>query len=221
MPQADWAWSDIDTVLLDMDGTLLDLCFDNYFWLELLPERYAHARQISVTAAREALVSKFEAHAGTLNWYCTDFWSRQLGLNIARLKREVAHKVRFLDGAEHFLRTLRSWGKRLVLVTNAHRDSLDIKAGHTQLAHYFERLTSSHDYGAAKEDPKFWAALRRDVDFHPQRTLFVDDSVAVLRAARAHGIEHLVSITQPDSTLPPRTVDEFPAVRGVVELLER
>ncbi|HBT55971.1 MAG TPA: haloacid dehalogenase, partial [Pseudomonas sp.] len=30
-------WNAIDTVLLDMDGTLLDLHFDNHFWLEHMP----------------------------------------------------------------------------------------------------------------------------------------------------------------------------------------
>ena len=36
------AWRDIDTVLLDMDGTLLDLHYDNHFWLE--PVSYTHLR---------------------------------------------------------------------------------------------------------------------------------------------------------------------------------
>ena len=40
-------WSDIDTVLLDMDGTLLDLHFDNHFWLEHLPQRYAELHGVS------------------------------------------------------------------------------------------------------------------------------------------------------------------------------
>lgn len=216
-----WRWKDIDTVLLDMDGTLLDLRFDNYFWLELVPERYASVHGLSVAVARAALVPKFAAHQGTLNWYCTDFWSRELALDIAQLKHEIGDQVRFLEGAEHFLATVRSWGKRLVLVTNAHRDSLRVKVGRTELAGYFDRVTSSHDYGVPKEHPDFWRSLRGEVAFDPRRTLFVDDSLAVVRAAQAHGIEHLVMITQPDSTQPPRAVADFPAVRGVAELLDR
>src|SRR5262245_30706534 len=119
-----WRWSDIDTVLLDMDGTLLDLRFDNYFWLEFVPERYGERHRMSVAAAHELLAPRFAAHYGTLNWYCTDFWSRELGLDIAQLKHDIGDRVRFLDGAQEFLTTARSWGKRLLLVTNAHRDAL-------------------------------------------------------------------------------------------------
>lgn len=41
------AWQDVDTVLLDMDGTLLDLAFDNYFWQKLVPETYGAKQGIS------------------------------------------------------------------------------------------------------------------------------------------------------------------------------
>lgn len=215
-----WSWREIDTVLLDMDGTLLDLHFDNYFWLEFVPHRYAQARALSLADARAVLAPMFAGCHGTLNWYCTDYWSRELNLDIAGLKHEIGDRVRFLEGAERFLATLRQWGKRLVLVTNAHRDSLAVKAARTELASYFERCSSSHDYGAAKEHPEFWQALRSDLDFEPRRTVFIDDSLAVLRTARAQGLEHLVTITQPDSTLPPRVVEEFPAVRRVADLLD-
>ena len=34
-------WSGIDTILLDMDGTLLDLHYDNHFWQVYVPEKFA------------------------------------------------------------------------------------------------------------------------------------------------------------------------------------
>ena len=71
-------WNAIDTVLLDMDGTLLDLHFDNHFWLQHLPQRYAELHGVSRALADAELLPLFREHAGTLNWYCTDFWSREL-----------------------------------------------------------------------------------------------------------------------------------------------
>ncbi|BBP86063.1 hydrolase [Pseudomonas sp. Pc102] len=218
MPQLNW--SAIDTVLLDMDGTLLDLHFDNHFWLEYLPQRYAEHHGISREAADAELVPLFKHHAGQLNWYCTDFWSRELKLSIRDLKREVADLIALRPDADHFLAALRRAGKRVVLITNAHRDSLSLKMERVELAPWFDRLISSHDYGFPKEDQQFWHALQQDSPFNPARTLFIDDSLPILRSARAHGVAHLLAVLQPDSRGALKDTEEFAAVDGYRELVD-
>jgi HAD superfamily hydrolase (TIGR01509 family) len=216
-------WDLVDVVLLDMDGTLLDLQFDNYFWLQLVPQRYALRHQLTLDAARAELTPRFVARVGTLDWYCTDYWARELALDIAGLKREIRERVRFLPGAEEFLVALRQHGRqrgmRTVLLTNAHRDSLDIKAQQTNLTRYFDAVVSSHQYGFPKESAQFWRKAQDELDFDPARTLFVDDSLAVLRAARQHGIAQIFAISRPDSAQDQRQIAEFPAVPAVANLL--
>jgi putative hydrolase of the HAD superfamily len=212
-------WSAIDIVLLDMDGTLLDLRFDNYFWLEVIPRRYAERHGLSVERAREVLNPRFVAKQGTLDWYCIDFWTQDLSLDVAQLKRELSDQVSFLPGAEQFLQVLRTRAARTALVTNAHHESLAVKAKQTDLTRYFDHVISSHRYGYPKENGSFWECLQRELNFDPARALFVDDSLAVLRAARRYGIAQIVAITHPDTTQEGRIVDEFPAVRAVAQLL--
>lgn len=214
-------WESIDTVLLDMDGTLLDLRFDSYFWLELVPERYAARHGLTLEESRAALRPLFAARQGTLDWYCTDFWTRELSLDIAAMKQEVREHVRFLPGAEEFLQALRDKALRVALVTNAHRDSLKVKATQTGLTNYFDVVFSSHSFGVPKEQPQFWQQLQAELRFDPARTLFVDDSHAVLEAARRHGIAHIVAISRPDSTLSAREMKEFVAVEAVGDLLAK
>jgi len=211
-------WNAIDTVLLDMDGTLLDLHFDNHFWLEHLPSRYAQHHGISRAQADAELLPLFQQHAGKLTWYCLDFWSAELKLSITELKREVAHLIALRPDADTFLAALRAAGKRVVLVTNAHRDSLSLKLERVELAAWFERLISSHDYGFPKEDQQFWFALQQDLDFDPRRALFIDDSLPILRSAMRFGIAHLLAISQPDSRQPARETAEFAAVTDYREL---
>lgn len=213
------AWPDVDIVLLDMDGTLLDLSFDNYFWLEAVPARFAQRRGMSLERANEILTPKFAAKRGTLDWYCTDYWSRELGFDIAAMKEEVGERVRFLPGAEEFLRTLQANDVRTVLVTNAHQDALRIKAARTGLLKYLDAAISSHQYGAPKEEPAFWARLQAELGFERSRALFVDDSIAVLQAARHFGIGHIVAIAHPDTTQARRVVEEFASAHAVRELL--
>lgn len=211
-------WADIDTVLLDMDGTLLDLHFDNHFWLEHLPQRYAELHGVSRALADAELIPLFRQHAGTLPWYCTDFWSRELKLSVRDLKREVAHLIALRPDADVFLQALRNAGKRVVLITNAHRDSLSLKLEKVELAPYFDRLISSHDYGFPKEDQQFWFALQQDFPFEPARSLFIDDSLPILRSAGRYGVAHLMAVRQPDSRGQLRDTEEFDAVEDYRQL---
>lgn len=216
-------WARVDVVLLDMDGTLLDLQFDNYFWLQLVPERYALRHSLTLDAARAELTPRFVARQGTLDWYCTDYWSRELKLDIAGLKHEIRERVSFLPRAEQFLVALRQQGQkrgiRIVLLTNAHRDSLSIKEQQTNLTRHFDAVISSHQYGFPKETQQFWRKAQEELNFDPARSLFVDDSLAVLRAARQHGIAQIFAISKPDSAQDQRQVPEFPAVPAIADLL--
>jgi HAD superfamily hydrolase (TIGR01509 family) len=212
-------WSMVDSVLLDMDGTLLDLHFDNHFWLEFVPQRYAEAQGMPVQQAKEALMSRYEDVLGTLEWYCIDNWSQKLGLDIALLKEEVSHLIAVHPHVVEFLEGLRRLGKRVVLVTNAHQKSLQLKMEKTRLAGHFDAIISSHDLGHAKEEQAFWQRLQEVEPFDPERALFVDDSLPVLRSAQTYGIRWLLAILAPDSKGPLREVAEFPAVRDFSGLL--
>lgn len=202
-------WSAIDTVLLDMDGTLLDLYFDNHFWLHYLPQKYAEAHHLSLDAAKTKLFAEFSAHRGTLNWYCLDFWSRETGLDIVALKREVTEHIGVRPNALTFLEKVKASGRRAVLVTNAHRGSLHLKLEHVPLDLHLDALISSHDLGLPKEDPLFWSRLEEILHYDRSRTLLIDDSLAVLRSARNAGIAFTLGVLQPDSKAPPVDTAEF------------
>ncbi len=212
-------WHAIDTVLLDMDGTLLDLHFDNHFWQTHLPRRYAEAQGMSEAQALIHLQQRFEQEHGSLNWYCLDFWRDELQLDIVALKREVSHLIALRPHTASFLEALRAAGKTVWLVTNAHPDSIQLKLEHTPLAQWLDRISSSHSLGAAKETPAFWDALQHLHPFDISRTLFIDDTVSVLHAAHAFGIAHLLCITRPDSQSPERIVSEFNAITDFDQIL--
>jgi 5'-nucleotidase len=212
-------WDAVDTVLLDMDGTLLDLRFDNWFWQSFIPARYAAANGISVATAHERLTPKFKQVAHTLQWYCIDYWTQELGLDIPALKRATLERVGFLPGAEEFLRKLRASGKRVLLITNSHPTTLAIKNERVALTQYFDACYSSQPFDAPKEHASFWPRLAAREEFAPQRTLFVDDSLYVLECARAFGIGHLRAVRCPDSGAPPQQTGGFAAVDRVAELL--
>lgn len=212
-------WNRVDTVLLDMDGTLLDLNFDTHFWVEHVPRRYAEKNGISIKQAKMELFPRMRAVEGTMDWYCLDYWGRELGLDVALLKREVDHLIAVHPYVIEFLNEVRGSGRRAVLVTNAHMKSLELKMEKTRLGGHLDQLICSHDFGMPKENPHFWHRLQESAPFDPARTLLVDDSLPVLRSAREYGIAWLLAVLRPDTQSPVRDVGEFDAIDSFRDIM--
>lgn len=202
-------WSDIHTVLLDMDGTLLDLHFDNHFWMEHTPKALAKKHDIPLQQAKEELKQQNDAVHGQLEWYCLDYWQKELDLPIVELKREIRHLIKLRDDTIPFLDALKAAGKKVILVTNAHPDSLSLKVEMTQLDNHIDQLISCHQYGVSKESQSLWQQLQQDIGFNNQHTLFVDDSKPVLASAQKFGIKHLLAVANPDSKKPAKNIEGY------------
>jgi putative hydrolase of the HAD superfamily len=212
-------WTTIDTVLLDMDGTLLDLRYDNCLWNDLLPDRWAAVRGIDPQEARRRLLEQMRAIRSTIEFYSVDYWSTFTGLDLRALHEEPAALLGWRPGASAFLDRLGERGLRRVLVTNAHRTSLEVKDAHTGIAARLDAVVSSHDYGAPKEDAGFWRRLGQCEPFDPRRTLLIDDNAEVLAAAARHGIAHLLTVEQPDSGRNRREQLAWPAFNDFAEIM--
>jgi putative hydrolase of the HAD superfamily len=211
-------WNNIDTVLLDMDGTLLDKYFDDHFWEEFVPAQYAIRNGISEKEAKEDLMPRYRSREETLDWANLDFWSHQLGLDIPALKRQIQHLINIHPNVVLFLEKIKVLGKGIYLVTNAHGKTLDLKMEKTALAHRFDGIITSHEIGMPKEDPAFWDDLRKVVPFDPERTLLGEDTEAVLRSASQYGIRYLVFIANSSSAKPAKDSDTFFSIRDFGEI---
>jgi putative hydrolase of the HAD superfamily len=214
------AWKDIHTVLLDMDGTLLDLHFDNHFWLEHLPKNLAKKHDISLQTAKDMMAIECEQVMGTLSWYCLDFWADKLDIDIVAAKREIKHLISMREDSLPFIDALKSSGRKVILVTNAHPDSLSLKVEHTQLDNHIDQLISTHEFAVTKESQVLWQRIQAKLGFDPQHTLFVDDSLGILKAAQDFGIKHLLAVSNPDSKQPAKDISDFPSIQDYRYLLD-
>lgn len=213
-------WSEIDTVLLDMDGTLLDLHFDNYFWLEHLPLRYASHHNCDLPTARNILRALSEDLHGSLQWYCLDHWSETLAMDITTLKNEVRHLIKFRPDTKAFLEFLQQQGKTLTLVTNAHPKALALKLEASGLHLHISDCISAHQFNLAKENAGFWPLLQTHSNLDFNKCLFIDDNLHVLRRAHSEGLPHLLQVLQPDMSQPPRPKSEFPGILHFSEVMQ-
>lgn len=212
-------WNNCDTILLDMDGTLLDLNFDNHFWLEFVPLQYAKQNNLTILEAKNQLLPQFKQMEGKLEWYCLDYWTDTLQLNIVALKQEISSLIAVLPHVIEFLTALRKTSKQIILVTNAHPDSLNLKMEHTCLQQFFDSIISAHQFGMAKEQAGFWKLLQQQQGFNKDRTLLVDDNLSVLDSANEFGIQYLINILNPDSKKPVKTHKRYLAIQDFSTLI--
>lgn len=212
-------WAQIDLVMLDMDGTLLDRHFDDYFWEHFVPEVYARNNQLTSVEARQLLLKKYQAREGTLAWTDLDFWSDQLGLDIPTLKMQVDHLIAVHPYVVVFLDYCRGVGKKVWLVTNAHSKTLEIKMAKTDLRGHFDRLICAEEVGVAKEDAGFWERLRLMYEYNPERTLLVDDTEKVLFSAAQGGVKNLICVARPSSRATTRHSRQFASIAYFKELI--
>jgi len=211
-------WSEISTVLLDMDGTILDLHFDSHFWLEHFPVRYSEKYGISVAEAKQKLIGHYQELTGTIEWYCLDYWTEFTQMPVPLIKREIQHLIQLREDADEFLTALKQSGREVILVTNAHPDALSLKIERTQLDKYFDVLYSTHEFGVVKESQLLWQRLQAKQGFDVNKTLFVDDSLPVLKSAQKYGIKHILAVENPDSKKPANSFTDFTSISDYRQL---
>ena len=210
-------WQTIDDVLLDMDGTLLDLHYDATFWLKTVHSIVASFTGESENEIRDRFQKELKRHEGTLAWYCTDRWAEFFGIDLIEAKRQLAHLIRYRPHAKQFLEALRPLPLRTIIATNAHPDVIQLKLDVVPLSTLVDGIVTSHQYGVAKEHPNFWTALFDEYSIDPNRAIFMDDSPRVLDAADRAGVREIVEIRHPNLSEPPRTtwkqgIDDFDAL---------
>ncbi|MFA7061521.1 MAG: GMP/IMP nucleotidase [Pedobacter sp.] len=212
-------WNAIDTVLLDMDGTILDRHFDDHFWLEHVPKRWAAHTGTTLEFARKHLYALFRSQENTLNWTDLDYWSDRLKLDIPLLKKELEHLIAVHPFVVEFLMFLKQHRKAVWLVTNAHSKTLDLKLKTTRIGTYFDGIISAHQVGLPKEDNQFWWALQKFIDYDPSRTMLGEDSETNLTTADLFGIRYLIYISRYNSTIQPQASQRFASIEYFSSLI--
>lgn len=212
-------WIEIETVMLDMDGTLLDKHFDDYFWEEHVPTVYAQENGMNFWDAYEELMGKYKSKEGTLEWTDIEYWSKELGLNIAEMKSRMNHLIQVHPYVIDFLKFCRENLKKVYLVTNAHSKTLTIKMANTEIEPYFDKIVCSEEIGVAKEDPIFWEKLEKMLSLDRNKCLLADDNELVLESAEKYGIKQLIFVAKSSSKKPVAYSSKFPSIVFFKELM--
>ena len=204
-------WEEIDTILLDMDGTILDLNYDNHVWNQALPSAYAEKHSINEEAARSKLIGHMQEIHGTIDFYSFPYWAQYTGLDITALHRRFTELIQFRPGAKAFLNWAKAKKKKTIIATNAHPESIQIKNEISALSSHVNGITSSHQYECPKETPEFWERLQIEHQFDKAKTIFIDDNAPVLDSSKNYGLAYNLIVAKPDSRKPLKPNLSYPS----------
>jgi len=183
----------LENILIDMDGVLLDTAYDNHFWQEHIPTRYAELKSMNIDQAIKITHSLFHYKKGYKDRYDLDYWSNMLGLDIEqeKLSANMIDKIKLKKGAIDFLEKYHK-EKNLFLVTNAHRKTLNIKMKKFPLIKYFKKIICSHELKYVKEEIPFWFILRNKLGVDYDKSVLIEDTIDNVKSAYHAGLKSIL-----------------------------
>ena len=186
-------FKETECILFDMDGVILDNTYDNNFWQNQIPAALAKKRGCSFEDAKRLAVQIFNYKKNTMDWYDLDYWSNMLGIDIEEQKRlpESYDKIKLYDGVFDILRKIKK-DRKIILITNAHRKTLNIKLQKYDLSPYFDDMVCAHELHYVKEDIQLWYMLRSKYQLDFKKTILIEDTIKNILVGLSAGISGAV-----------------------------
>ena len=188
-------FKDIECLLIDMDGVILDNAYDNDFWQNQIPEVIADNKGIAFDDAKRLAIQIFNYKKNTKDWYDVDYWSNMLSIDIEAQKRSEKSfsRISLYDGVIDTLSVLKNKTK-MILITNAHRKTLNIKLEKYNLTPYFDEMVCAHELNYVKEDIQLWYMLRSKYRLDYEKTLLVEDTINNINVGLSAGISGAIYV---------------------------
>ena len=213
-------WDRIDDVLIDMDGTLLDRHFDNFFFEEDLPRRYVAMQGLSFDASRGTVNGDVPVGGRELAWTDLHYSSGRVGIDVVAMHLSQLTLIGFLLGAEDFLKAVRIKGKRRA-ATNAHEAGVAVKSAKTGLDRYVGSDRRRVRSGLSQDEmPEYWPGPAAGWLDSTRAALSMLTTTEMCSAAASHyGIATIIHSAKSSSQLPPVQSSKFASVEHLPALL--
>ena len=102
-------------------------------------------------------------------------------------------RISLYDGVIDTLNVLKNKTK-MILITNAHRKTLNIKLEKYNLTPYFDEMVCAHELHYVKEDIQLWYMLRSKYRLDYEKTLLVEDTINNINVGLSAGISGAIYV---------------------------
>ncbi len=166
-------------VSFDLDGTLTDMAFVDSVWLEGVPKLFARKHKVSFADARRMIKEEYDrVGKERLEWYDLNYWLRKFDLDATpkQVLNSFVERIRIFEDVPGTLRKLKNDGERLIVITNAHREFVDLELDHTGIKSYFEHVFSStSDYSLTKNGTTVYEKVCAACGVLPNQMVHIGD----------------------------------------------
>ena len=168
----------IKVISFDLDGTLVASEFSEWVWGVGIPQRFAEKRGIPFNEAKEIVEGEYrKVGDGSLEWYDIKYWFNffQLDGNWKPLLNRFSQRIKIYPEVLKVLKDLSSH-YRLIIISNAAREFIDIEVEVAELRGYFSRIFSAtSDFGQVKKTAEFYGRICQVLLIGSQEMVHVGD----------------------------------------------
>jgi len=169
----------IKVVSFDLDGALTNSQFVDSVWLEGIPQLYSIKKRISFEDAKRAVKREYDkVGRERLEWYDLNHWIKKFDLHVSakELLGHFEHRVELFPEVPSVLHELKQRGFRLIIVTNANREFVDLELKRVDTGHYFERIFSStSDFRLVKKTANLYQRICSILEISPREMIHIGD----------------------------------------------
>ena len=166
-------------ISFDMDGTLTDLSFVDSVWLQGIPNLFAKENQISLEEAQKRVKSEYDRVGNEkLEWYDLNYWLDKFSIDASpqHVLSSFREKIRVFEEVPAVLENFKNRGYRLIVITNARREFVDIEMQQAGIQGFFERIFSSpSDFHLIKNATRVYEEVCIACEISPSEMIHVGD----------------------------------------------
>ena len=181
-------------VSLDLDGTIVNRDYVDYFWLELVPTLYSERHGLNLEDAKREVQRQYdEIGPKDLRWYNPEYWFQRFGLDSGMLSWALEEAGRFVKpyrDALEFIEAVKG-EVQLVLSTSASCEFIKLVFARVpELEQAFAHVFSStSDFSLPGKPPEFYKAILKQLGAEPSEIIHAgDDEEADYRIPASLGI---------------------------------
>jgi len=168
----------IKVISFDLDGTLVAPEFSEWVWGVGIPQLFAEKKGIPFDKAKEIVEGEYrKVGDGSLEWYDIKYWFNffQLDGNWKPLLNRFSQRIKIYPEVLRVLKDLSSH-YRLIIISNAAREFIDIEVEVAELRGYFSRIFSAtSDFGQVKKTAEFYGRICQILLIGSQEMVHVGD----------------------------------------------